>query len=531
MVIFAIGRNRTGTMMTFTNIFLSNLALMDLLRVVFCMPSAVILDVTENWYLGTSMCKIVAFIEVFTIFVSELTLSYIAYDRWKCLQDPFKPSELSSVQKPKIVILLMWTLAGILSLPEPFMSTVMSSSSSVDGDKQRNYSTIEYATMVTTTTTCSRDWSRETDAFYVIIKITFSFFCPLLFMLVIYSKVTRYVWKHNTSTPQRFYYGSTSRGSFHEPLTVRSLNRQWMHRFYRRKQTVKMMIAITIVYNLSYFPVYIMTIIKFFVAYKDEKLKTAMKMMAQWFCYITAAVAPIIYGLMSVRFRAEFNYMCKHPTSYCCFYSPKVIQKDNAKLSLNVEGALEGEPSDKLSKPLMNFEGEVADALNIHTKAEIAHQDLVSKSSYLSQSSHKTLSRMASDTSGSTNCTKSTNFSSDGERMYPFEGSYAIPEEITVDTTTKVKTSSGSELQHVLPLKEIAAQAHHASIERNASFKQQKQFSISGNETSKLVPIRKCLSLPKLLRGKNFAGLTTKNNPARSKSCPIPLLPPQKPIT
>ena len=526
MVIFAIGRNRTGTMMTFTNIFLSNLALMDLLRVVFCMPSAVILDVTENWYLGTSMCKIIAFIEVFTIFVSELTLSYIAYDRWKCLQDPFKPSELSSVQKPKIVILLMWTLAAILSLPEPFMSAVMSSSSSVDGDKQRNYSTIEYATMVTTTTTCSRDWSRETDAFYVIIKITFSFFCPLLFMLVIYSKVTRYVWKHNTSTPQRFYYGSTSRGSFHEPLTVRSLNRQWMHRFYRRKQTVKMMIAVTIVYNLSYFPVYIMTIIKFFVAYKDEKLKTAMKMMAQWFCYITAAVAPIIYGLMSVRFRAEFNYMCKHPTSYCCVYSPKVIQKDKAKMRLNVEGPLEGEPSDKLSKPLMNFEGEVADALNIHTKAEIAHQDLVSKSSCLSQSSHKTLSRMASDTSGSTNCTKSTNFSSDGERMYPFEGSYAIPEEITVDTTTKVKTSSGSEVQHILSLKEIAAQVHHRSIEKNASFKQQKQFSISRNETSKLVPIRKCLSLPKLLRGKNLAGYSMKNNPARSKSCPITLLPP-----
>ena len=525
MVILAIGRNRTGTMMTFTNIFLSNLALMDLLRVVFCMPSAVILDVTENWYLGTSMCKIIAFIEVFTIFVSELTLSYIAYDRWKCLQDPFKPSELSSVQKPKIVILLMWTLAAILSLPEPFMSAVMPSSS-VDGDKHRNYSTIEYATMVTTTTTCSRDWSRETDAFYVIIKITFSFFCPLLFMLVIYSKVTRYVWKHNMSTPQRFYYGSTSRGSFHEPLTVRSLNRQWMHRFYRRKQTVKMMIAITVVYNLSYFPVYIMTIIKYFVAYKDEKLKTAIKMMAQWFCYVTAAVAPIIYGLMSARFRVEFNYMCKNPASYCCLYSPKVIHKDKAKLSLNVEGDLEGEPSDKLSKLLMNFEKEVPDTCYVDTKAEIAHQDLVSKSSNISQSSHVTLSRMASDTSGSTNCTKSSNFSSDGERMHPFKGSHGIPEEITVDTTTKINTSLGSKVQHVVSLKEIAAQAHHSSIERNAYFKQQKQFSISGNETSKLVPIRKCLSLPKLLRGKNLAGYGMKNNPARSTSCPIPLLPP-----
>ena len=525
MVIFAVGRNRTGTMMTFTNVFLSNLALMDLLRVVFCMPSAVILDVTENWYLGTSMCKIIAFIEVFTIFVSELTLSYIAYDRWKCLQDPFKPTELSSVQKPKIVILLMWTLAAILSLPEPFMSAVMPSPS-VDGDKQRNYSTIEYATMVTTTTTCSRDWSKETDAFYVIIKITFSFFCPLLFMLVIYSKVIRYLWKHNTSTPQRFYYGSTSRGSFHEPLTVRSLNRQWMYRFYRRKQTIKMMIAITVVYNLSYLPVYIMTIIEFFIAYKDEKLKTAIKMMAQWFCYITAAVAPIIYGLMSVRFRAEFNYMCKNPTSYCCWYSPKVIQKDKAKLSMNVEGALEGEPSDKLSKPLMTFIREVPDTCHVHTKEEIAHQDLVSKSSNLSQSSHKTLSRMASDTSGSTNCTKSTNFSSDGERMYPFESSYAIPEEITVDTTTNVKTSLGSGLQDILSLKEIAAQVHQTSIERSTSFKQQKQFSTSGNEISKLVPMRKCLSLPKLLRRNNFTGFTMKNNPARSKSCPIPLLPP-----
>ena len=79
MVIFAIGRNRTGTMMTFTNIFLSNLALMDLLRVVFCMPSAVILDVTENWYLGTSMCKIIAFIELFTIF--------LLYNKYLILQD------------------------------------------------------------------------------------------------------------------------------------------------------------------------------------------------------------------------------------------------------------------------------------------------------------------------------------------------------------------------------------------------------------------------------------------------------------
>ena len=104
-------------MRTFTNMFLLNLSLMDLLRIIVCLPSAVVQDVTENWYLGTTLCKMVAFIEAFAFFVSELTLSYIAYDRWQSLQNPFKSSNSSSIQKPKRVIILMWILASVLALP------------------------------------------------------------------------------------------------------------------------------------------------------------------------------------------------------------------------------------------------------------------------------------------------------------------------------------------------------------------------------------------------------------------------------
>ena len=158
-------------MRTFTNMFLLNLSLMDLLRIIVCLPSTVTLDVTQNWYLGTPLCKMIAFIESFAIFVSELTLSYIAYDRWQSLQNPFKSSNSSSIQKPKIVIILMWILAAVLALPEPFMSNVISTMD----DEPRNHSTMHH-------TTCTRDWSTETDAFYVIIKVTFSFCCPFLFV-------------------------------------------------------------------------------------------------------------------------------------------------------------------------------------------------------------------------------------------------------------------------------------------------------------------------------------------------------------
>jgi hypothetical protein len=391
--------------------FLLNLSLMDLLRIIVCLPSAVILDVTQNWYLGTPLCKMVAFIEAFAIFVSELTLSYIAYDRWQSLQNPFKSSNSSSIQKPKIVIILTWILAAVLALPEPFMSNVISTMD----DEPRNHSTIHH-------TTCTRDWSKDTDAFYVIIKVTFSFCCPLLFMLVIYSKVIRYIWKHKALTPAHFFYGSTSRGRFNEPLPVRSLNRQWMLRFQRRKQTINMLIAMTIVYNLGYFQLYVITIIKFFVVFKDDKLRRAIKMMSHWFCYSTSVIAPIIYTFMSVRFRAEFSHMCKNPASYSCFC------EDKAHNTKNVSSTLEETSENKVDNPLipMHREQFVEDVV---PEVKEEHKDLVSMPSTLSQQTHRTLSPMASDTSASTNCTRSTNLSSDTEIRYNLDTSTVISEE------------------------------------------------------------------------------------------------------
>ena len=386
---------------------------MDLLRIIVCLPNSLILDVAQNWYLGTIVCKIVAFIEAFEIFVSELTLSYIAYDRWQCLQNPFKTSNSTSIQKPKIIIVLVWTLAAVLALPEPFMSNVIPSSES--SQEPRNHSTVMY-------TTCARDWSRETDAFYVIIKVIFSFCCPLTFMIVIYSKVIRHIWKHKALTPSYFFYGSTSRGRFNEPLPIRNLNRQWMHRYRRRKQTIKMLIAMTVVYNLGYFPFYIVTVVRFFVVFHDEKLGRTMKMMSHWFCYSTAAIIPIIYGLMSVRFREEFTYMCKNPASYCCFCLPKRATNTREKIEKH-----KTYPVDNIDKPLMpssddKFEEPIAESIQ-------KHKDLVSTLSDISQLTHKTLSPMTSGTSTSTNCTRSTNLSSDIERQYIMENSQAIPEE------------------------------------------------------------------------------------------------------
>ena len=51
-------------MQTFVNIFIFNLAVADFLVILFCLPPTILADVTETWYLGEFMCKLVPFLQV-----------------------------------------------------------------------------------------------------------------------------------------------------------------------------------------------------------------------------------------------------------------------------------------------------------------------------------------------------------------------------------------------------------------------------------------------------------------------------------
>lgn len=62
LVCVAVYRNHT--MRTVTNYFIVNLALADLLVIIFCLPSSVLWDVTETWFLGLRLCKAIPYLQV-----------------------------------------------------------------------------------------------------------------------------------------------------------------------------------------------------------------------------------------------------------------------------------------------------------------------------------------------------------------------------------------------------------------------------------------------------------------------------------
>lgn len=62
LVCLAVYRNHT--MRTVTNMFIVNLAIADFLVIFLCLPPTVLWDITETWFMGNTLCKIIPYFQV-----------------------------------------------------------------------------------------------------------------------------------------------------------------------------------------------------------------------------------------------------------------------------------------------------------------------------------------------------------------------------------------------------------------------------------------------------------------------------------
>ncbi|KAJ9590917.1 hypothetical protein L9F63_016054, partial [Diploptera punctata] len=67
LVCVAVYRNHS--MRTVTNYFIVNLAVADFMVILFCLPPTVVWDVTETWFLGKALCKIVLYFQKFDSYI------------------------------------------------------------------------------------------------------------------------------------------------------------------------------------------------------------------------------------------------------------------------------------------------------------------------------------------------------------------------------------------------------------------------------------------------------------------------------
>ncbi|XP_022051549.1 gastrin-releasing peptide receptor-like [Acanthochromis polyacanthus] len=110
------------SMRTVPNLFLSSLALGDLLLLVTCAPVDASKYLVDRWLFGRVGCKLIAFIQLTSVGVSVFTLTALSADRYKAIVKPLDIHRSSTTISFRLRVGAIWLLSGTLAIPEAVFS-------------------------------------------------------------------------------------------------------------------------------------------------------------------------------------------------------------------------------------------------------------------------------------------------------------------------------------------------------------------------------------------------------------------------
>ncbi|XP_059176057.1 orexin receptor type 2-like, partial [Physella acuta] len=277
LVCFAVWRN--PRMRSATNIFLVNLAVADFLVILICLPPTITEDITQNWYLGKEMCKVVKCLQKISILVSVLTLTAIAVERWLAICRPLMFRQTSV--RAKRAIAIVWVISLASAVPDGYSVDVLDYSDHDQG------------------IVCEPTWSMEVETIHLWIMFVVFYLVPLGIMTFTYIKVALCLWRSG-------YNDESDEASANVPKAQMLL----------RRKKAKMLIVVVALFAVCYLPVYVFFILRYtrILDYFPVYTIQPIVMFSHWLCYFNSAVNPTIYNFMSCNFRREFRIACH----ICC---------------------------------------------------------------------------------------------------------------------------------------------------------------------------------------------------------------------
>ncbi|XP_038109359.1 orexin receptor type 2 isoform X2 [Culex quinquefasciatus] len=303
LVCIAVYTNHT--MRTVTNIFIVNLAVADFFVILFCLPPTVVWDVTETWFMGKAMCKVVIYFQTVSVTVSVLTLTFISIDRWYAICFPlrYKPRPERAWRS----IAVIWLIGFLSDLPEFLVLTTRRKKLRFD---------------IKLFTQCVATWDNEKEKTFYIVKFVFLYSLPLLFMTVAYFQIVRVLWRSDTIPGHR--ESRTQPCGLHGTRTTLNCvgNTSTMGQLRARRKAAKMLVAVVLMFAGCYFPVHMLNVARYTFDIGQSDIVAVLSLFSHWLCYANSAVNPVIYNFMSGKFRREF----KNALEKChCLRNPRSL--------------------------------------------------------------------------------------------------------------------------------------------------------------------------------------------------------------
>lgn len=248
-------------MHTTTNFVLVNLALADLLTLLWC-----ILGIALNGFithsggvLGDFLCKFITMNHMagISLLVAGLTLTLVSVERYNALVNPLNVNLRLTLGNVKYAIAIMWISGFIFVLP---------------------LFVVEY--WDGTRRTCIMAWTKPFSAIYwsvltLVVTVTFLVVCFCYFNIIRWLYFTKQICAENLT------------GSSQDEIQA-------------KRKIVKLFITITVIFMACFFPFVIATVL-------DISTKAVSYKIALFLVYCSCCINPICYALQSTNYRRAFK--------------------------------------------------------------------------------------------------------------------------------------------------------------------------------------------------------------------------------
>lgn len=262
LVCYAVIRNRA--MQTVTNLFITNLALSDILLCVFAVPFTPLYTFLGRWVFGGPLCHIMPYAQGCSVYISTLTLTSIAIDRFFVIIYPFKPR--MKIKTCICLIVFIWVFALIVTFPYGYY-------------------------MALHEVYCEERWPSDhiRKAFGAVTTIM-QFVLPFIVMAFCYTCVSI---KLNDRLKTRPGSKNTRKEDAERE---------------RKRRTNRMLIAMVAIFGLSWLPLNVINISSdFYSITEDWKYYMILFFVAHFIAMSSICYNPFLYAWLNENFRKEFK--------------------------------------------------------------------------------------------------------------------------------------------------------------------------------------------------------------------------------
>ncbi|KAM9849114.1 neuromedin-U receptor 1 [Aulostomus maculatus] len=293
-----IARNKV--MWTPTNYYLFSLAVSDLLVLLLGMP----LELYELWQnypflLGKGGCYFKTFLFEMVCMASILNVTALSIERYIAVVHPLRAKYVVTRTHAKRVILTVWGVSVLCALPNTSLHgiAVLSSQSTEDLNMEIPDSAI--CTLVKPRWIYNLTTQVTTLLFFILPMLTISILYMLIGLQLKREKMHQVLESKSGSGQDSF-------------CNIRTQQQK-----ARRRQVTKMLFVLVVVFGICWAPFHTDRLMWSFInnwTVNHLEIFQYVHIISGVFFYLSSAVNPILYNLMSTRFREMFKeVMCPRP--------------------------------------------------------------------------------------------------------------------------------------------------------------------------------------------------------------------------